>query len=170
MTARVRPSSVTVFHPRTTKNLEENEQTTKRDVNSLEEKYFNFTLPTTAGKFTRIFDTGLHLGQKSTIDIKSTEWSKNSQKIENVLRLTSDKTILYLGGNARKINETSSLKVELETRNQMIILWVNFELFQKGDCLRNPINCAEFSIEDECTKSCGFRSGASGTCQWVPEG
>ena len=50
-------------------------------------------------------------------------------------------------------------------------LYVTFYPFEKDGCERHhDLKCAEFSLENECNSSCGFDSGGSTSCQWVPEG
>ena len=93
------------------------------------------TLPTSTGKYTRIFDTQLQMGQPYQLKIQSSEWllpkdGSTSAKFEvieametnQVFQLTSDKTILYFndGADLRELNTsavlwlqaTASLKVE----------------------------------------------------------
>ena len=96
---------------------------------------YNMTLPTSTGKYTRIFDTQLQMGQPYQLKIQSSEWllpkdGSTSAKFEvieametnQVFQLTSDKTILYFndGADLRELNTsavlwlqaTASLKVE----------------------------------------------------------
>lgn len=177
---KVRPSSVTIFHPR--------EHTTKREAlappnnqHTFEAvKEVNVTFPLTAGKFTRVFDSKLHLGQPHNIQIKSSRWLQQQKLDANkILKLTPDDSILYLSGLSRKLNTSATLRLEASAtripikpleEKVLIILQVTFEPFSKGQCLRHQFNCAEFSLENECSKSCGFKSGASDNCQWIPEG
>ena len=194
----VLPSSVTILHqPQNAR-----EHTTKRDVGSsllkaaenplmpIVMQEFNVTLPTSAGKYTRVFDTRLSLGRPHRLQEQSAEWllpsSFQQMEAAQVFQLTSDKTILYLNDvvDVSKLNTSAVLRLKATaspTTSQgdssivlpdvLLSLTVTFETFQRGSCEKHrDIKCAEFLLDAECDASCGFNSGGSTSCQWVPEG
>ena len=179
------------------------EHTTKRDVGSsllkaaenplmpIVMQEFNVTLPTSAGKYTRVFDTRMSLGRPHRLQEQSAGWllpsSFQQMEAAQVFQLTSDKTILYLNDvvDISKLNTSAVLRLKATaspTTSQgdssivlpdvLLSLKVTFEAsFQRDNCEEHrDIKCAEFLLEAECDASCSFNSGGATSCQWAPEG
>lgn len=147
-----------------------------------EQKHYSVTIPNTASKFTRVFDSRLMLGKSRPlkIDAGGIKWllpSKVASEASQILALTSDNSILYLSSpESLKNVSVAVLRVILEATGDarspdfLIELNVTFEDQTAFKCPHAGYNCAEFSLENECNQSCGLKTSQSGRCQWISEG
>lgn len=212
----VKPSFVMDFNPAVQdptvypsydyKTVSSARATSKRDVSNEENhmhfkdpevvkvRSFHISVPTSATKYTRLFDTNsLSSNAQLSLRILSIQWQVKGGNLtaskldETPLGLTRDESILYLNSPELmgKLNRSSVLHIEakakllprLSSSAMDLVIKLDVTFLPQGSSSRRNCEtkneayaCSEFSIVEECEAVCGFgTTNGLGKCQWLSE-